>query len=578
MTHAPTIVCNGDGWLVFDSPLETRVAYSPDEVLPVLEWAEASAASNWVVGFVSYEAAPAFDPALTVVSSGVPLAQFSVFSAPERLEKLPPPELKPWGVQVTPLLDEESYRNQVEQVLGMIGDGRVYQINLTHPYKGDFWGEPVNLFYALADPSSAPYAAFLPGESFSVASLSPELFFERDGDLVRSKPMKGTRPAGTDSTELSEHPKDQAENLMIVDMIRNDLGRIARVGSAKTPRLFEVQEHGTVLQMTSTVEADIGDLPTLEIFRALFPCASVVGAPKVEATRAISELEPSGRGIYCGAIGFMAPGRRARFNVAIRTLVLGKEAVYPVGSGIVWDSNPADEWQECQIKTRLLSPVQSGWQSLETMLWTPAAGFAFLNEHLHRLATSLSEIGLSTDLESVNQALKDAVQGQTEALRVRLLISQFGEVTIEIKPLGDWPETLRAAIARPILSTDPWLRHKTTHRRIYDHARREHPDCDDVLLVNERGELCEFTLGNLVIERDGELLTPPRSASLLPGVQREVDLHSGKIREGTLFLRDLERAKSIWHINSVRGWTRVKIERGMVVDTGLEPVTPTVSL
>jgi len=564
VTKPPTIVCDGDRWLVFESPQETRVALSLDEVVPLLEWAEALSASRWVVGYVAYEAAPAFDSALTVVSSGVPLAQFSVFGDPERLEKLPPPEFRSWGTQVAPLLDEESYRGQVKQVLGMVGEGRVYQINLTHPYKGEFWGEPFDLFCALADHGSAPYAAFLPGESFSVASFSPELFFEREGDLVRSKPMKGTRPAGADADALREHPKDQAENLMIVDMIRNDLGRIARVGSVQTPRLFEVQEHGTVLQMTSTVEAEIGDLPTLDVFRALFPCASVVGAPKVEATRAVAELEVSGRGIYCGAIGFMAPGRRARFNVAIRTLVLGEEAVYSVGSGIVWDSDAGDEWQECQIKTRLLSPVQGGWQSLETLLWTPADGFGLLEEHLSRLAGSREEAGLFTDLSVVREGLLEAVEGRVEACRLRLLVSHGGLVKVEVGPLSSWPEVLRVAIGRPILSSDPWLRHKTSFRRVYDQARAEHPDCDEVLLINERGELCEFTLGNLVVERGGEFFTPLLEAGVLPGVQREIEIGRGKIREARLLLSNLSGTEAIWHLNSVRGWTRVTFNSPIV--------------
>jgi len=364
--------------------------------------------------------------------------------------------------------------------------------------------------------------------------------------------MKGTRPRHADPDELRNNPKDRAENLMIVDMIRNDLGRIAKPGTVRVPKLFEVEDHGTVWQMTSTVEAET-DAPLSEVFRALFPCASIVGAPKVETTRIIAETESWDRGIYTGTIGIAGPDF-AQFNVAIRTIETeGRFANYGIGSGVVWDSTPEAEWQECLDKAAILRPYGDELRLIETLRWEPEVGYLFLDEHLARLSRSGGQ-----RLDEVLRLLQS--QRWQSPQRVRLTVGK--EIEIEAtsieEPFAAEPSMAPAITAHlaPVRvdSHNAWLQHKTSLRRIYEQPKQ---GADELILLNEQGNPTELTIGNLVAQIGDSFKTPPASEGLLAGIYREVLLREGRLEEHVLTLDDLKHADAIFRINSVRGWNRI---------------------
>jgi para-aminobenzoate synthetase/4-amino-4-deoxychorismate lyase len=572
-------------FLAFEDPEEVLVAREPAAVSALLARAEEAAArGRWAVGFVGYEAAPAFDPALAThppAEGPAPLAAFSVFAAPRTLERL----AVEGGAGIdcrAPEIAEPEYALAIARIREAIAVGKTYQVNLVFPFKGSFSGRGSDLFVRLVAPGEAPYAALLEGEAWAVASLSPELFFERDGARVLMRPMKGTRPRGRFgeederfAAELAASEKERAENLMIVDMVRNDLGRVAAVGSVEVETRFAVERYPTVWQMTSTVAARSGaGLP--ELFAALFPCASVTGAPKPATMRLIRELEREPRGVYCGAIGYVAPGGRARFAVAIRTLELDPRAGtfrYGVGSGVTWDSDPAAEWRECLDKARVLAGPPPEFALVETMRFRPGSGIPLLDLHLARLAASAEFFGFS--ISRTQAKTKTSIEGgaRTEVVarcaelpqcshKVRLLLGRDGSLEIEAVPFASGRRAWRVAVARePIPSMEVFAFHKTTNRAAYERARASAPgwqEADEVLLVNERGELTEGTRTNLFVQtRGGEWLTPPREAGLLAGVFRESLLRAGRVAEATLFPRDLVRAHRVRLGNALRGWIAV---------------------
>jgi para-aminobenzoate synthetase / 4-amino-4-deoxychorismate lyase len=539
-----------------------------DEVLPVLARAQAAAeAGLHAAGFVAYEAAPAFDPAFRThpPDPRLPLAWFAVYET--RHETAPDDaascDTEPPGAWQSPVSEAE-YRSTVERIRDLIAAGDTYQVNLTFPLHAPFRGDAEALYARLCRAQRAAYCGLLRLGDLSIVSLSPELFFRAAGGVLELRPMKGTRPRGrwTEeddalAAELAESPKDRAENLMIVDLLRNDAGRVSEVGSVRVERLFEVERYETVHQLTSTIHADLrpdADLPA--IFRALFPCGSVTGAPKVRTTEIIAEVEDAPRGAYTGAIGVVSPGE-AVFSVAIRTLLLDHAAgtaELGVGSGITHDSAPAAEYRECLEKAAFVHHDPRSFQLLETMLWEPEEGIILLDGHLHRLLASARYFGFRADEGEIRRALQPLAAEVPQ--RVRLLLARDGTVHVEATPLAPTaPEPLRVAVSPdPVDSRDPHLYHKTTLRDPYDRRRAARPECDDVLLVNERGEVTESTLANLVVRLDGALWTPPLSSGLLPGVMRAAALAAGDVRERILRPADLSRAEEIWLINSVRKW------------------------
>lgn len=345
---------------------------------------------------------------------------------------------------------------------------------------------------------------------------------------------------------------------MIVDMIRNDMGRVAEIGSVRVPSLFDVERYPTLWQMTSTVTATTSASMD-NIMAALFPCASITGAPKARTMQIIRDLETTPRRIYTGCIGFISPQGRAQFNVAIRTVLIDKQAgqaEYGVGSGIVWDSVNTEEYVECQIKAQVLTSNYPPFSLLETMLWTPDTGYFLLNYHLQRLQDSAIYFSIALAIEEVKNKLDAlAISLPHKPHKIRLLVAQDGKITWEAKILDATKQPVKLSLAAsPVDATNPFLYHKTTNRQLYDRARSASLDCDNVLLYNEQGEITETCIGNIVVQMHGELLTPPVKSGLLPGTFRAHLLAEGKITEQTIALEDLPKCDRIYVVNSVRKW------------------------
>ena len=567
-----------DRWLIFRRPMAVLTASSCADVPDVLEAAaSATRSGRWAAGWVAYEAAPAFDPALMVRSVDgrrrLPLVWFGIYNRPVEASVPPQPsgrfQAGPWR----PATSRARYIRAVCAIRELLAAGDTYQVNYTTRLRTGFRGDPYAFFLRLVAGQMSDQCAFILTDTRAVCSASPELFIELEGARLMSRPMKGTAPRGLTWQQDVEHAaslrlseKNRAENVMIVDMIRNDMGRVAEPGTVKVARLFDIERYRTVLQMTSTVECRTR-APVPEIFKAMFPCASVTGAPKVKTMQIISELETSARGIYTGSVGFMAPGRMARFNVAIRTAVVdlvGGRAEYGVGGGIVWDSDAEEEYRECLIKARVLhastapgTPEPPRFELLETILWRPGRGYYLLESHLRRMRDSALYFQMTFSAEKARLSLKRAAsRWRRRARRVRLLLDAAGRLRVESAVLsqpqhGPWR---LAPAAEPVNAADVFLYHKTTNRGVYERAARGRPGFDDVVLYNERGEITETTIGNIVAELNGRLLTPPVRCGLLAGVYRGHLIRKGIIGEEALTLEDLKRARKLWVINSVRKW------------------------
>jgi para-aminobenzoate synthetase/4-amino-4-deoxychorismate lyase len=561
-----------DRWLRFARPVKIVAAGDVGQVVAALREVERAVQSDHLhaAGFLSYESAPAFDPALRVLPGrDFPLIWFGLYPEPE-IVSLPEPASAPANLNWKPTVSREKYNAAIETIKERIAEGMTYQVNYTMRLRADFSGGAWEFFLKLAR-SQNKYAAFVNTGRYIICSASPELFFELDGDLVASRPMKGTTRRGRTTLEdreqarrLNGSKKNRAENVMIVDMIRNDLGRIAEVGSVRVPELFAVEKYPTLWQMTSTVQARTSASPA-EIFTALFPCASITGAPKVSTMRVISELETTPRRIYTGSIGFIAPGRQAQFNVAIRTALIDTQtgqAEYGVGGGIVWDSASADEYAEALLKARVLTEENPRFSLLETMRWTPEEGFFLREKHLARLLDSAEYFDFPVSRREVEEYLDELESGFACPQRIRLLVDREGNITVETEALKGSAGIENVRVAdEPVDSNNIFLFHKTTRREVYENARKKHPDCDEVLLCNENGELTEFTTGNLIVEMDGGLYTPPLSCGLLPGAFRAHLLETGHVRERAIRKEDLAKCAKIFLVNSVRKWVEVKVEQ-----------------
>lgn len=470
----------------------------------------------------------------------------------------------PGGVgTLAPGITEADYLARTERIRDYIAAGDCYQVNFTFPLTGPAFGHPTALYRALRAAQPVRYGAFIAHTGGAILSRSPELFLERHGSTLASRPMKGTAPRNTDPTALAASAKDRAENVMIVDLIRNDMGRLAPPGGVRVEDLCRIEPYPTVWQMTSRVVAEPVDADLPAIFRALFPCGSITGAPKIRAMEIIRELETAPRGLYCGALGWIRPGGDFRFSVPIRTLRLNNgEARLDVGSGVVFDSRPTAEWAECHLKARFLTGLPKGLRLIETLRFEPGAGFPFLPEHLERITASAAELGFAFDPDAFRQLLA-GVEADTPR-RIRVTLGQQGDFTLEQAPLGAGAPSADATVVlspHPIACDDLLLRHKTTARALYDRelARVMAAGHFDALFLNERGELAEGARSNLFVERDGVLLTPPASAGLLNGTLRRRLLREGRAQEATLRPDDLQRADAIYAGNGLRGLVRVRL-------------------
>jgi len=560
-------------WLLFSEPVATLYAYTPADVLPLLtEVAQAVARrSLHAAGFVSYEAAPAFDAALrTRVADDFPLAWFGLYDPPAEVASPVAEAGAVVPVDWQPSVSTAVYREALRRIRDYIAAGDTYQVNYTLRLRAPVCPDPWLLFRRMVRSQGPGYAAWMSLPRWTIGSASPEVFFAQDGERIECRPMKGTAARGLWSGQdhdrsrwLGRSRKNRAENVMIVDMVRNDLGRIATPGSVCVPRLFEVERYPTVWQMTSTVSA-VTRAPLPEVLAALFPAASITGAPKVRTMELIAELEDSPRRIYTGTLGYLAPGGQAQFNVAIRTVLTDRHtgaAEYGVGGGIVWDSRAPAEADECRIKARVLTQDSAEFSLIETLLWTPGEGYALLERHLSRLADSAGYFGFPCALAAVRRRLAEGVSGFAAVpQRVRIALEATGVLTFEAVPLKPLPTPWRVGLARsPVSSGDRFLYHKTTVRRVYQEALAGGPGLDDVLLWNERRELTESCIANLVVELDGEWVTPPVRCGLLPGTCRAELLATGQARERVVRIADLSRCTRVRLANSVRGVWDVEV-------------------
>ncbi len=575
-----TIVLRNDtdgGWLSFFRPRRICIARNIDEVIPVLREVEEAVdtCGLYAAGFVAYEAAPAFDPSLVVhPDSGFPLIWFGLYGAPEELACLPASadcnlSHLDWKPTITP----RHYHACIARIKKHISAGDTYQVNFTYRLRSACKADPWKLFLEMAAAHDSPYGAFIDTGQWAVCSASPELFFRLEHNRLESRPMKGTASRGLwfehdrqQAAALAASAKDRAENIMIADMVRNDMGRVAATGSVHVPHLFSVEQFSTVWQMTSTVRAKTRS-SVAEIFSALFPASSITGAPKTRTMQIIAGLESSPRRIYTGAIGFIAPGRRAQFSVAIRTLLINRpeqRAEYGIGGGIVWDSRPASELEESRIKARILHRPPAAFDLLETILWTPERKLWLLPYHLQRLQNSAEYFGFKLDSGQVRRLLVQCAAGLPGAPhRIRMLVSKSGAVSVtatSIEPgMPGFPDI--ALAAEPVDAANPFLYHKTTCRQVYQDALKQATGAADVLLYNQKGEITESTIANIVVDIGGKFCTPPVRCGLLPGTLRAFLLERGDIIERSITVAKVLACRRVFLLNSVRGMQQVHLFR-----------------
>jgi para-aminobenzoate synthetase / 4-amino-4-deoxychorismate lyase len=568
-------------------PVGVLEARRPDEVRATIAAAGAAAASRglWAAGYVAFDAAPGLDPDLVVrerplgdAFADLPLVWFSLFERKEDVPALepvhvePPLSPSPWR----PSVDRPAYDRAIARIRELIAAGQTYQVNHTLRMHARLAGDERGLYRDLALAQRGGFGAYLNLGRYRVLSASPELFFRRDGDHVTTRPMKGTAPRGrwlSEDEETAERleasDKDRAENAMIVDLVRNDLGRVAVPSSVRVSRMFDTERYETVWQLTSTVVADLRPGTSLvEVFRALFPSGSVTGAPKVRTMRIIRDLEESPRGVYCGAIGYLAPSGSgepiANFNVAIRTVVADSStgaAEYGVGGGITFDSSAADEYEEVLAKARVLTAARPAFDLLETIRTERDEGPRHLGEHLERLENSARYFGFRFEPETAVAALKRAAADRSGPLAVRLTLSRDGAVATEEREVPAAPDRpVRLALDdEPVDPDDIFLFHKTTRRDPYERRRRRRPDVEDVILVNTRGEVTESTVANLAVRLEGRWVTPPLDAGLLAGCYRTVLLREGTLTERPILISELLAAEEVALLSSVRGWRPAEI-------------------
>jgi para-aminobenzoate synthetase / 4-amino-4-deoxychorismate lyase len=554
-------------WL--EPPARWLKATRPDQVKAVIAEAEAAArAGAWVLGGLRYEAAAAFDKALSTHAAAAPLAEFAVYdSAPAAWPELPAAYTGFLGWRDA----EPEATGAIERIRTYIRDGDCYQVNLTTRLRAAAGAlDPEQLFLALHASQPGGFSLFL--REAGAASVSPELFFDwrpvpgaKASWLLAAQPMKGTAPRGRDRVDdeaaqahLRTSEKERAENLMIVDLLRNDLSRVAQLGTVRVPRLFELHALPTVWQMTSTVTAvSRAGLTLADAFAALFPCGSVTGAPKVRAMQIIRELEPTARGWYCGALGLIQPGGVATFNVPIRTVECHDEQLScGIGSAITLDSEPAAEIAEWRAKSRFLARAEAPVEALETLRLQD--GVALRGDaHLARMQRTARHFGLRFSPSEARAYLQAVAAAQPDgSWRLRLTCDAEGRLAHTLHPFTPTPEPVRLALAdAPIATRSPgaeFLAHKTTRRELYAFAKPA--EAFDVMLWNEAGELTECSFGNLAVQLDGQWLTPPLAAGLLPGVLRAELLAQGRIKEARLTCDDLARAQGLAFFNSLRGW------------------------
>lgn len=573
----------GDGLsLLFSDPVARVTADTPEEVPGALAKLEAASADGLhAAGFFSYELGYIVEPKLRHLlpdQRTVPLIWFGLYREPQQMGEV---EVDHWlathtksgdyrFADVTHAWDQNAYQKRFDQVIENIRSGDIYQLNLTFKARFRLDGSPLTFYRDMRRRQRVAYAGIVDTGHVTVLSASPELFIEKQGQVIETRPMKGTAPrAGTldadraAKTELASDAKQRAENLMIVDLMRNDLGRIAKTGSVEVTDLFTVETFQTLHQMTSGVRATLKDgLSLKDLLAGIFSPGSVTGAPKIKAMELIRGYETEPRGVYCGAIGHIGPDQTALFNVAIRTPVVFRDGrgEMGIGSGVVYDSVGAKEYAECLLKMKFLTDPPKELGLIETLLYTADDGFWLLDRHLARLENSARYFDFPFDPALIKNALHAAVdKAVAPRLRVRLVLNEFGKPTITTTPLDPQADDqmIRYVISPTRLDpSNALLYHKTTRRELYDREWQQYHDAvgsDEVIYLNTKGALAEGSRTNIFVENNGRLLTPKLEAGLLPGVLRAELLENGEAHEAVLTPSDLETADKVFLGNSVRG-------------------------
>jgi len=563
-------------WLHFVKPKQIISTNRVDQVLECLKEVDFLVNSQRLnaVGFITFGASPAFDPTLSAkIDHELPLIWFALY---EDYQTRPAPtncDSYINNINWQSAISTEKYNSAFKKIKTHIKRGDTYQVNYTYPLSAEFNQDTWNFFNTIAQAQTSNYPAYIDLEKYVICSASPELFFSLDGEHIVTKPMKGTSKRGLTYQEdalfrdrLKSSKKTRAENIMITDMMRNDLSKIADKGSVEVVSLCDIEQYPTVWQMTSTIHAST-QASILEIFKALFPCSSITGAPKKRTMDIIKKLEHQPRGLYTGAIGYIFPDRKSQFSVAIRTAVINKEkslATYGVGGGIVWDSDPREEFEESKTKSKVLITPSPQFQLLESLLWSRKEGFFLLAHHLRRLRESASYF----NYKYVEQEIIKALNGHVEKLdqssyKVRLLVYQDGQHQVTSSKIvleeSKYPPLQFCLADTPISKENLFLYHKTTHREIYYKHKSKHAAYDDVVLFNKDGHITECCNFNVVIKTGGRLITPPITCGLLAGTFRASLLEEKKIEEGLITIDDLKNADKIFAINSVRKWREAEI-------------------
>tara|TARA_B100001250_G_scaffold72479_2_gene58938 strand:+ start:18585 stop:20354 length:1770 start_codon:yes stop_codon:yes gene_type:complete len=577
-----------NGWIEFVDPIGLYLANSISEVKDTIRKAEKRSLEEnlWMVGFLSYEASKAFDEKYITnhPNKNFPLAWFALFDKPiYKAEPFFSNNYYGSSLEWIPEIEKNVYLSNIQNIKNLIRSGQTYQVNYSYRLNSEFIDYiscSRELFSEMIKNQPIGYGAYIETENFSIASASNEIFFEKNGSNILCRPMKGTVSRGYDlksdngnSKWLIESEKNKAENLMITDMVRNDLGKFSNYGSVDVTSLFEIEKYPTLWQMTSSVKAKTS-ANLLTILTSLFPAASITGAPKHRTMEIISNLESSPREIYTGSVGLMRPDGSCQFNVAIRTAWFNnitKKASYSVGGGIVIDSQEEEEWQECNTKSIIIKNNIRDFNLLETIKWDELQGFYFLQNHLERLKKTSIFFGRPFDSENIIEKLNKDIDNFNSSkknqypLRIRLLLDTLGLAKTEISKLDDFIEPYNVLVSNLTydVARNTFIANKTTNRKIYEdaliEAKKIQPSIQDVIIINKNMELTESTIANLFVEVKGKLLTPPEISGLLPGIYRQHLLDTGKAEEEILNLDILDKATNFFLANSVRGLWPINI-------------------
>ena len=555
---------------IFTQPIKELKTRNVAEVADLLAQVESYQEQGYyVVGYVSYEAAPAFEVKLAVHKAPLLGEYLLYFTVHDSVETSPIPltydaiDLPSNWQEVT---SKKEYEKAIAQIHHHLRQGDTYQVNYTVQLKQDLSANPFAIYNRMVVEQEAGYNAYVEHDEMAVISMSPELFFEQNDRELTTRPMKGTTKRGLTNQEdlnqaawLEEDPKNRSENMMIVDLLRNDMNRLSEVGSEHVERLCQVEQYSTVWQMTSTIKSQVrSDVDLVEIFRSLFPCGSITGAPKIATMEIIKNLEPQARGVYCGTIGILLPNGRRIFNVAIRTIQLHKgQAIYGVGGGITWDSTWESEYREVHQKAAVLYRKQVPFQLITTGKISQKH-LLFKEEHIDRLRNAGRYFAYPFNPENLLQRIDAECQAchVEKDYRLRISISKSGDIDLccqELTPFRPAFCQAQLCLQERSLQT-PFTYFKTTYRPHLTVAKQEK------IYHNENGELLETSIGNLVLQIAGKLYTPPINLGILPGIYRQHLLEKGKVEEKVLTLEELARAEAIYGCNAVRGLYKLSLK------------------